>query len=367
VLGGIAGLLAIVLFVMAHEAGHFIAAKATGMKATEFFFGFGPRLWSVRRGETEYGFKLVPFGGYVRIVGMSPFEEVAPEDVGRTYREKPFWKKSVVVLSGVAMNFFLAFAIFYGLVTFEGVPEPTTAIAVVVPEVDGVPTAAAAAELEPGDRIVSVGGVATPSWEEVSSELAARPGEQAVLGVDRDGATIDVIVDMGARVGDDGVERGFLGVSPAFESRRAGAFEAVGIAGEQVWYGTRFAVEILGTLVRPDSLVTLAGGLVGNEVPDEIRPVSPIGIINVGSQAERLGIANFIALLASVNIILGTLNVLPLYPLDGGHFAVALYEKVTGRSVDFRKLAPIAAMVVGFILFLGIVAIVLDIVDPIRL
>jgi membrane-associated protease RseP (regulator of RpoE activity) len=367
VLGGIAGLFAIVLFVMAHEAGHFFAAKATGMKATEFFFGFGPRLWSVRRGETEYGFKLVPFGGYVRILGMSPFEEVPPEDVGRTYREKPFWKKSVVVLSGVAMNFFIAFAIFFGLVTFEGVPEPTTAIAVVVPEVDGVATAAANAELQAGDVIVSVDGVPTPSWEQVSSELATRPGEQIVVGIDRDGETLEVAVDMGIRVGDDDVERGFLGVSPGFESRRAGVFEAFGIAGEQVWSTTRFAVEILGNLVRPDSLLTLAGGLVGNEVPNEIRPVSPIGIVNVGSQVERLGIANFIALLASVNIILGTLNVLPLYPLDGGHFAVALYEKVTGRSVDFRKLAPIAAMVVGLILFLGIVAIVLDIVDPIRL
>ncbi|HIE22474.1 MAG TPA: RIP metalloprotease, partial [Acidimicrobiia bacterium] len=100
-LGGFAAAIAIVLFVTAHEAGHFLAAKAVGMKATEFFFGFGPKLWSFKKGETEYGVKLLPLGGYVRIIGMNPLEEVDPVDMGRTYREKKFWEKSIVVLAGV--------------------------------------------------------------------------------------------------------------------------------------------------------------------------------------------------------------------------------------------------------------------------
>ena len=112
-LGGIGGIVAIIFFVTAHEFGHFLAAKAVGIKATEFFFGFGPRVWSFRRGETEYGLKLLPLGGYVRVVGMNPLEEIAPEDRGRTYREKPFWKKSVVVLAGVGMNFLIAYLMFF--------------------------------------------------------------------------------------------------------------------------------------------------------------------------------------------------------------------------------------------------------------
>src|SRR5690554_7905435 len=150
-IGAVIGILAIVVFVTAHEAGHFLAAKATGMKATEFFFGFGPKLWSFRRGETEYGIKAIPAGGYVRIIGMNPFEEVAPEDVGRTYREKPFWKKSVVVLAGVGMNFLLAFVMFFGVAMAAGIHEPVPMVADIVETRDGVPTAASHADIRIGD------------------------------------------------------------------------------------------------------------------------------------------------------------------------------------------------------------------------
>src|SRR3989304_745392 len=117
---GLGTVFAVIVFVLAHEAGHFLAAKAVGMRASEFFFGFGPRLWSFRRGETEYGFKLLPLGGYVRIVGMNPLEEVKPEDLGRTYREKKFWEKSFVVLAGVGTNFLIAFVLFLGIALTQG-------------------------------------------------------------------------------------------------------------------------------------------------------------------------------------------------------------------------------------------------------
>ena len=147
----------VVLMVIIHEAGHFFAAKAFGMKATEAFFGFGPKLWSVRRGETEYGVKAIPLGGYVRIIGMNPFEEVEPDEEHRTYRQKPFWQKSVVVLAGVAMNFFLAFTIFFVLILVQDIPEPTTGISTIVEELpDGTATPAAESELEPGDVIVAL-------------------------------------------------------------------------------------------------------------------------------------------------------------------------------------------------------------------
>ena len=111
-MGAVVIIVGVLLMVVVHEMGHFVAAKAFNMKATEAFFGFGPRLWSTTRGETEYGIKAIPLGGYVRIIGMNPFEEVAPEDEGRTYRENPFWKKSVVVLAGIASHFVVAFILF---------------------------------------------------------------------------------------------------------------------------------------------------------------------------------------------------------------------------------------------------------------
>jgi membrane-associated protease RseP (regulator of RpoE activity) len=368
-IGALVGILAIVVFVTIHEAGHFLAAKATGMKATEFFFGFGPRLWSVKRGETEYGIKAIPAGGYVRIVGMNPFEEVAPEDRGRTYREKPFWQKSFVVLAGVGANFLLAFLMFYGLVLAVGIPEPVPVVNAVIETVDGEPTAAAVAGIRPGDRILGVDGVRYDDWSEISALLAARPGETVTLTVERAGSVLEVPVTLGTRPGGDRQgERGFLGVQATVVERPAGLLEAGVIAGGEVAAGVRLTFEVMGRLIQPESLLRLAGVFIGQtDIPDEIRPVSPIGLAQIGSQAGAIGIANYIGILASINVILATFNVLPLLPLDGGHFAVALWQKVTGREPDIRRLVPVAVAVIVLFVFLGLVAVVLDIFNPIRI
>lgn len=368
-LGGIVGILALVVFVTAHEAGHFIAAKATGMKATEFFFGFGPRLWSFKRGETEYGLKAIPAGGYVRIVGMNPFEEVAPEDVGRTYREKSFWRKSVVVLAGVGMNFVIAFVMFFGLILSSGITDVLPVVDSVVAEVGGEPTAASLAGLEPGDRIVSIDGTSYTEWEEISTVLGSRPGESVVLGIERSGELVEMSVVLGEQVNPStGQESGFLGVRASVEERSVGIFEGIGLAGQEVWRNVGLTFRVMGELIRPESLARLAGVFVGNtDVPDEIRPVSPIGMANLGTQVDVLGVRTYVALLASINVILATFNVLPLLPLDGGHFAVALWHKVTGREPDVRKLMPVALAVIVLFSFLGLAAMILDIVNPIRI
>lgn len=368
-IGGLIGVLAIVVFVTAHEAGHFIAAKATGMKATEFFFGFGPRLWSFRRGETEYGIKAIPAGGYVRIIGMNPFEEVAPEDVGRTYREKPFWKKSVVVLAGVGMNFLIAFIMFFGLFMSIGMVDPVPVVGGVVETVDGVASPAAEAGLVEGDLIVAIDGTPVDDWESLSTELASRPDAAIVLTIERDGATLDLPVTLASRVSPTtGAEEGFLGFSPTGVERPTGFFEGLGLAGQEVWSNVGLTFEVMGQLIRPESLLRLAGVFVGNtDIPMELRPVSPIGLANIGSQVGTIGVANYVGLLASINVILATFNVLPLLPLDGGHFAVALWQKITGREPDVRKLMPVAVAVILLFTFLGLAAMVLDIVDPIRI
>ncbi|MFV1963323.1 MAG: RIP metalloprotease, partial [Acidimicrobiia bacterium] len=323
-IGGIAAAVAIVFFVAAHEAGHFLAAKAVGMKATQFFFGFGPKIWSTQRGETEYGVKWIPLGGYVRIVGMNPLEEVAPEDMGRTYREKKFWEKSVVVLAGVGMNFLIAFIMFYGIVLAVGVPGgPTLEVGLVVEE-----SPAEQAGLAEGDVIVAIGPYEVTEWGELTNGLESEGAGPTSVTVDRDGELITSEVDLAESESIAGA--GFLVVAPKSDQVDVGPIEGIGLAGQLVWGGITDTFSALLQMVRPSSLAQYFGVFLGDtDVPSEIRPVSPIGIVAIGSQAENA--AFFLGILAYVNVILATINLLPLFPLDGGHFAVAIYEKLTGR------------------------------------
>jgi membrane-associated protease RseP (regulator of RpoE activity) len=369
-LGGLTAAFAIILFVTAHEAGHFLAAKAVGMKVTQFFFGFGPKIWSTQRGETEYGFKWLPLGGFVRIVGMNPLEEVEPADLGRTYREKKFWEKSFVVLAGVGTNFLIAFLMFYGLVLAQGVATPQLAVETVVAtvEVDGTEqqSPADAAGLEPGDVLVSIDGNPTANWEDVEGALASAGGGVTEIVVVRDGGQLTLQAELIEQPASEGGTTGFLGVAPVIEVEKAGPLEAVGLAGRAVWEGIKNTFISLGEMLRPSNIAQYFGVFLGDtDVDQEIRPVSPIGIVNIGTQMETA--TAFIGILALVNVILATLNLLPLYPLDGGHFAVALYEKVTHREANVEKMMPIAAAVVALFGFLGVVAIILDIVNPISL
>ncbi len=359
-IGGIATALAIIFFVTAHEAGHFLAAKGVGMKATEFFFGFGPKIWSTQKGETEYGVKAFPLGGYVRIVGMNPLEEVAPEDMGRTYREKKFWEKSVVVLCGVGANFLLAFLLFYGLAVSNGIPGGVTPV--IGDLVEDSP--AATAGFEVGDRIVAINNTSVIGWEAVPLALTEYGPGPATVTVDRDGRTLVIDIVLGENPNDRSI--GYLGVRPVNDIVEVGPIEGIGVAGGMVGSGITNTFGALGQMIKPSSLLAYLGVLVGNtDVPDEIRPVSPIGIVAIGSQTTSL--AFFLGMMAYVNVILATINLLPLFPLDGGHFAVAVYEKVSGRQANIKKLMPVAATVIGLFIFLGLVAMILDVANPIRL
>jgi len=367
--GALAMIFSIAMFILVHEAGHFVAARATGMKATEAFIGFGPRIWSTTRGDTEYGIKAIPFGGYVRILGMNPYEDIDPDDVGRTYREKKFWQKSVVVLAGVALNFLMAYIMLFFLLWVSGLVETNTTISGVTENLgDGTPSPAAVAGLQEGDELLRIDGIGLESWEQATDLIAARPGTPIDIEIQRNGVIETLTAELAPTNPISGEEVGFLGVSPGITEISIGPFEAAGSAGRLFIDLVRESLAAIGRLVRPSSLIDLGGTLFGDtEVADDIRPVSPIGLAQIGTQVDRVGVEGLVFILASVNIILGIFNSVPLYPLDGGHFAVALYEKVTKREADVRKLVPIAAAVIALMVFLGAVAIILDLTDPLAL
>jgi membrane-associated protease RseP (regulator of RpoE activity) len=368
--GGLIMLVAVVVSLMLHEYGHFVTARATGMKVTEFFLGFGPKIWSTKRGETEFGIKAIPLGGYNRIVGMDPLEEIAPEDEGRTYRDKKFWQKSLVVMSGVLIHFLLAYLVFFGILVGFGIENvdagPLTTLAAVQPTLDsGSPSPATLAGLEAGDRIVSIDGTEVTSWDELARLISERPGQEVQIVVDRNGATETLHTTLASTVNGQGQTVGYLGVNPAYPVESIGVVRAAGLAGRAIGVTTVETVTALGNLVRPSSLARLAGAFVGNtDVPNDIRPVSPVGIVHLG---EGLDVQALLALIGLLNIVLGVFNGLPLFPLDGGHFVLALYERVTGRKPNMRAMMPIAAAVMMLVIFLFSVALLLDIVNPISL
>ncbi|NOX23595.1 MAG: RIP metalloprotease RseP [Actinobacteria bacterium] len=408
----------ILAMIVIHEGGHFLAAKAFGMKATEAFFGFGPKLWSIKRGETEYGVKAIPLGGYVRIIGMNPLEEVDPEEEHRTYRGKPFWQKSVVVLAGIGSHFVVAFVLFVIAAAMFGQTTQTLTIDAVseiyesgdgtqplawgetdrVLSVDGVPIAdfeylqpkqgepvdvvvdrdgvqvtlktdfalaaapAASVDIRRGDTIVSINNTPVSSWDEFVSIAQARPNESTALVVERNGTPIELTVTLAQRE-IDGTVTGFLGVAPGQITEKYSAFGAVRQGASFLVTTTGDAV--IGLLGLIGAVPAMIGGIFsGNTVPvDDVRPISPIGLVQIAGQAE---IAGAIGLLASVNVFVGVLNLFPMFPLDGGHFVVAIYEKIRGRSPDIRKLMPVAAVVLAFLVTLGLYGVYLDIFNPIQ-
>ena len=375
-----------IVMIVIHEGGHFVAAKAFGMKATEAFFGFGPKLWSTIRGETEYGIKAVPFGGYVRIIGMNPFEEVEPGEEERTYRAAPFWKKSVVVLAGIATHFVVALVLLWvvvsvwGTLSFDadGQVERTTTIAAVSESLPGSdqPSPAVLAGAETGDVIVAVDGAPIATWDAFSTFARENGGNTVTITVVRDGAPVDLVAtlatidrpiveDNEVVVDDDGEPvleaSGFFGVTPEPAMDKPGPIGAIPIALKQFSEAIAQSVAGLWQMVVgfPALVLSLFGG--NQEVLETVRPISPIGLVRIAGPVE-----SSLQLLALVNIFVGVLNFVPLYPLDGGHFAVAAYERITGREPNVQKLLPVAAAVFIFIVSIGLMGVYLDIFKPIQ-
>ena len=379
-------LIGIVLMIVIHEGGHFVAAKSFDMKVTEAFFGFGPKLWSTQRGETEYGVKAIPFGGYVRIIGMNPLEEIQPDEEDRTYRAAPFWQKSIVVLAGVVSHLVVAFLLF--LLVFavwgqraqdeDGRSIPTLELAVVAEMTPrGAASPALTAGFEEGDLITTFEGESLASWAGFVDLIRANGGDTVVLGYERDGAAAQVPVTLGFTdvpvVVDDEVvtdaagdpvteEVGYFGAAPEVERVDAGLLSNIAAAIGSVVTAIGDSFRGLWAMVTglPNLLFAVAGD--DDAALNEVRPITPIGLARLGGSLEGT-----LAILALVNVFVAIVNVIPLYPLDGGHFAVAVYEKVTGREPDVTKLTPVAAVVVLFLVTIGLVGLYLDIFRPLQL
>ena len=370
-LGGLMVVVAFVVILMVHEGGHLVAAKLLNMKATKYFLGFGPTLWSFQRGETEYGIKAIPAGGYVRIVGMNALDVVEPEDESRAYRVKPFWQKSVVVMGGIGTHFVIAFALLWVVNVVIGEPDlshPQLEIARVIQETeDGSPTAAALAGVVPGDRVVAVNGRPLERWSDLSAVLRSNPNRRVELDVLRDGDPVRLSATLSARTdAATGEQVGFLGVSPRIARERDNPIVGVGKAAGDVALYTRLSVQ--GIWLFATNLGTLVGAVVNDdESLDRVRPVSVIGITQFGAASAQAGLNVTLELIAYIAIFVGVLNAIPLFPFDGGHFAVALYEKVTGRPPDMRKILPVGAVVFVFFVLVGILGIYLDIARPLDL
>jgi membrane-associated protease RseP (regulator of RpoE activity) len=409
-----------------HEVGHLYPAKRFGVKVTQYFVGFGNTVWSTRRGETEYGLKAIPLGGYVKLVGMLPpakddeaqrprasntgmftqlisdarsaeYEHVRPEDEPRLFYKLPWWKKVVVMSGGPMVNLGIAFVLFAGIFGLHGIYEPTTTVSVVskcvVPAEDGgractasdPRSPAAKAGLLPGDEIVGFNGEQIRGWEELSRAIRANEDGVAVIAYLRDGeqrtATTSTTVKSMPDLDDDTafVQAGFLGVTPTAVLERKGLLFTVREMGSM----TVDTVEALAKL--PVKVWGVAKAVVGVEERAADSPVSVVGAGRIAGEVtsdttnpvvER--IIFLVSLLAGLNLFVGMFNFIPLLPLDGGHIAGALYEggrrgvaKVRRRPdpgfVDVGKLLPVAYVMAGVLLVMGMVLIVGDIVAPISL
>jgi len=366
-MNGILTLLFLTFFVVLHEYGHYISARRSKIAVSEFFVGFGPKIFSFKRGNTEYGLKAIPLGGYVKIPGMDESEDTTGYESTEVFHNAKWTTKFYIAISGILVNFLTAWLILFAILSTNGVNVPTLEISNTGTSIEGNITApSVSAGLLPGDKIVSFSEIPVASWDELVTIIEENPGKEVTITFLRNGNLLDSKTVLESRTLNN-QKVGYLGVTPTIENEKIGlisAFKSTTILEAQM---TIAAVDGIITLFSPENIKTLLGTYTGQEVPDEVRPLSPIGLARAGSQIAEESYINLFSLLAFVNIFLAVFNALPFIPLDGGRVVLALIEGVTGKKVSDKKLYPIAALVVGIFIFLGITAFYLDITQPIQL
>ena len=379
---GVIVVLSLVAMLFLHELGHYLAARRAGMKVTEFFIGFGPKIWSFKRGETEYGLKGIPAGAYVRVIGMNNLDPVAPEDEHRAYRNAKFGQRLLLASAGSLMHFLIALVLLYAVLVGNGINTDESDWTVKDLR-DGGP--AEVMGIESGDRIIALNGVPITDWWDFASNIAGLPNEEATIQVSRNGELMTLQGNIGSRVANaGGPDYGFIGIERTkFSTIKAGPIDALGETGEQFGLLTYETVKGLGNFFSPSGLgdfftevfdlgSTQSPTNVGVGEGDEGRIVSVVGATRLGAELTETGWTGLFLFLATINVFIGIFNLIPLLPLDGGHVMIAFYERLRSRNgtryhADASKLLPITYLVVFVLIAIGVAAIYLDIADPISL
>ena len=366
--GTIGVLAAIIAMIMLHELGHFVMAKRAGMKVTEFFLGFGPRLWSIRRGETEYGVKAIPAGGYVRIIGMSNMDVVDAADEDRTYRAKRYRDRLGVAVAGSTMHFIIAAVLLFVVLAIVGLPDVRPVIEQIVP---GSP--ASQSEFRVGDRIVAVNGVTVRQWDDIPNYVQGHGEQQLTFTVVRKGTGQHLDISLKPKaVQVDGKDIPRVGIGPERYFKTKSVPAAIGSTVTDMPRFMWETVKALGGIFSPNGIENYGHLIQGKGGNENNRLLSPVGATRVASEAVADGWYAVLMFLFAINVFVGIFNMVPLLPLDGGHVAIATYEKIASTvkkrrvQVDVQKLMPITAAVLVVLVFMGLTALYLDIFNPVK-
>jgi len=393
-IGWVIFIVALLFSVMLHETGHFVMAKKFGMKATRYFVGFGPTIWSTQRGDTEYGIKALPVGGFVKIIGMHSLDDVEdPADELSSFRSQTAWQRIVVLCAGSFMHFVLAFLLIFGLALGIGIEnENTTQLGTVSTCVaanltqlnNGTCTAsdkkspAALAGLRVGDQVTAFNGTPVSNWNQLGDAIRRAPaGSPATITVQRDGQTLTLHTTLAKVSGRSGA---YLGIAPAVVFQVANPIRAAQYAGSafgQVIVGSGQAIAALpGALPKlfsKDRADSAAG-----QVTSVVGAAEATGAAVAANVGWQYKVSFVLLLIASLNIFVGVFNMLPLLPLDGGHVAVVVWERIRawfarlrGRPdpglVNMARLLPVSFSVFVLLMFFGLVLVLADIVNPVNI
>ena len=392
ILGVLAFVVALLTSVMIHEAGHYLTAKKFGMKVTEFFLGFGQKIWSTQRGETEFGLKAIPAGGYCKIVGMSPREELSAADADRAFIKGSIAQRLIVLGAGSFLHFVIGFVLLITLFAGVGITSVTNQVQKVsecVPqtatEVCGVtstPSPAKNAGVVAGDKLVKINGESFKEWSDAVAVIRANAGKQLEIVVDRNGDLIPLLITPATRLV-DGKAIGVLGVINEIGTVR---FNPIVATQKSVTFGGDILANSVTSLIKlPSKIPDLLAQTFGARERDPEGLVGVVGVARVSGETASTGklttnekIATFILIVASLNIFVGMFNLLPLLPLDGGHMAVAIADGIRNfwakrrglpkpAPIDVERLTPITMIVFVLMAGLSIVLLAADIFNPIRL
>jgi membrane-associated protease RseP (regulator of RpoE activity) len=397
VVGALLFVLALLVSIVLHEAGHMFCARWSGGKVTEFFVGFGPRLWSFWRGETEYGVKAIPAGGYVKIVGMTDLDEIEPGDEDRALKNKPARKRLLTLSAGSLMHFLIALFLFAFIPMAWGLQKSDTSVGTVsacmvttganagaTTDCSGHVSPAAKAGLVNGDKITAVDGKSVADATTLVDALHALPADKPaqITYTDSSGAVrTATVVPVGSdqvTQSDGTVGKGSLiGITLGTTTQHQNPVAAVKASGSDFWSSIKDTFQGLGSI--PASIPKLFTSTVDHTQRSTASPVGVVGMAEVsGTLFQQGGFASVLLLVAEVNVFIGVFNLLPILPLDGGHIAILLYEEARKRvyrlrrrpepgRVDLNKMMPVAY---GFLLFfvcLTVLLVAADVTNPLRL